>query len=389
MNALFLDLSDGRHLDLVRKITFPFRDPQHLEIPDGAETQVFIEVGFGDNSYGFGWPDAIICVTFADKKLVIFIEAKAGLYVHAAKDFTSRQDGFNSSINGQLTLRYRLAQALRTHKKDSARLREPEGLTLAYGENTPRRLAKPENLRLIVEPFVARASEYLFVAMTDDSLNVWPMVQEKNPRLLPFICDPGYSDCAEPANWSEMRNSWNKHREAFGWIGFQDIEPMVKGGEYFLHAVHFLEAKRKGRAPNPDSGVFRAFHPKRKWETFAIPTLTLRERIKSLLDVILHETNLRYDRGDGSDSVIGPDQRRLLKILPTVGGNEEAAIFLGAKVETSGFPEAVRNRIKEIVTVRKRAFEILPVRHGEYQDSELKELLVDTISRVQEESETR
>jgi hypothetical protein len=113
-----------------------------LSIPDASRIHVIVEADFG-RKYGFGWPDAVVIVeTPTEEKLILFIEAKAGLYQDSALPLAKyKAKGFNSSINGQLSLRYRLAQALKSPQKYGHSLVEPKSLAHAYGEPQPRRLA--------------------------------------------------------------------------------------------------------------------------------------------------------------------------------------------------------------------------------------------------------
>lgn len=73
---------------------------------------VVVEPSFGN--LGFGRPDAAALLKFDDQEdVVIFFEAKRGLYAEAAKLPVGRaRKGFNSTINGQLELNHRLALAL-------------------------------------------------------------------------------------------------------------------------------------------------------------------------------------------------------------------------------------------------------------------------------------
>jgi hypothetical protein len=172
VDSLFLDLqAGGKLVAFLNKIKFPFGDPPHLGLGDDTEVTVIVEAGFGGNRAGFGWPDAVVVATLpSGRKLILFIEAKAGLYADEAADFTARKKGFNSKINGQLSLRFRLARALVSYKKDDRRLVEPDDVARSYGEEAhPRRLAKIDNLRKIVEQdLLADKVEHLFVALTDD-----------------------------------------------------------------------------------------------------------------------------------------------------------------------------------------------------------------------------
>jgi hypothetical protein len=220
VNGLFLDLRDGGGIvDFLRKIEFTFREQTHLDLPDGIEVVVIVEAGFAE----FGWPDAILVATTPNaKKLVFFLEAKAGLYQDEAQDYTNRDAGFNSTINGQFSLRYRLVRALQELSANNCRLVEPQTLADAYGEQNPIRLSKPENMQHIVRSHLVNASDYFFVALTDDEVNVWPGLEANNPKRLPFLaeCTPKPSVPLEAA-WSPERNAWPTYRRNFGWIGFR------------------------------------------------------------------------------------------------------------------------------------------------------------------------
>jgi hypothetical protein len=69
-----------------------------------------------------------------------------------------REPGFNSSINGQLALKYRFAKALEAAAPGNEVIKEPEPLLRAYADrvNDPRRfprgLAKPEIVRDMLAP---------------------------------------------------------------------------------------------------------------------------------------------------------------------------------------------------------------------------------------------
>jgi hypothetical protein len=72
----------------------------------------FVEPGMGQ----FGNPDLIlVCSTdVGAPPYIVIVEAKVVPYLESAMSNTDSmsEQGYNSSINGQLTLRYRLAQAL-------------------------------------------------------------------------------------------------------------------------------------------------------------------------------------------------------------------------------------------------------------------------------------
>jgi hypothetical protein len=134
------------------------------------------------------------------KRLVVFLEAKAGTYRDSAADFTAgRGKGFNSTINGQLTLRFRLAKALAAYEGTADRLVETPAWARAYGEETiPRFLCKEDNLKQIVQRYIIGGAEYYFVSLTNDHENVWrgPAQRIRASALRP-----------ETAGWGRTRSA--------------------------------------------------------------------------------------------------------------------------------------------------------------------------------------
>ena len=186
VNALFLDLQAcGGILDFLRKIEFGFRDRANLDLPDGTEVVVIVEADLRSSArQTLSWWRRLQMGSAG-----FLLEAKVGLYRNEAQDHTERASGFNSKINGQFTLRYRLASALRNYREEQSRLVEPQALASAYGEN-PRRLSKAANLQHIVCPHLLDASSYFFVALTDDAANVWRAIEAEEPALLPYLAEP-------------------------------------------------------------------------------------------------------------------------------------------------------------------------------------------------------
>jgi hypothetical protein len=105
-------------------------------IEDIEDVALVVEVGLAD----FGDPDLlIVCYTNAGTKLVFF-EAKVISYTEsmqstspgASNRWGMAQPGFNSSINGQLTLKYRFAKALSRWDGNSSSIVEDEAIFRAY-----------------------------------------------------------------------------------------------------------------------------------------------------------------------------------------------------------------------------------------------------------------
>ena len=105
---------------------------------------------------GFGDPDImIVCETQDKAPHFVFIEAKVDTYEKAAgSNSKGMVEGYNSKINGQLSLKYRFCKAVEEWK-GKGRIIETESLFQKYkdriGENqkNPRRLAKPQVLELL------------------------------------------------------------------------------------------------------------------------------------------------------------------------------------------------------------------------------------------------
>jgi len=395
VDSLFLDLQAGGNLvAFLNVIEFPFRNPVHLGLFNETEVAVIVEAGFGGNRAGFGWPDAVVVATLpTGRKLVVFIEAKAGLYAHETANFTARKKGFNSKINGQLTLKFRLAQALGDYETGDKRLVEPDNVARAYGEEArPRRLAKIDNLRNIVEPYlVAGKVEYLFVALTDDASNVWTSLGEDS-CMLPFVPKPLQLTADAPDEiWDVARNAWADHKKFFGWVGFNAVEGLIEEGPLFARAKHFLDAKRAARRRGGAAGGATHIRP-RAWTDFAAdsPTILLRDRIRSIIRDAIQGTDLEYDdKPKGSDSVIGTGKRRLVKLLtPLRSKFPDAAVCLGVNAACSGFPEAVvESRRTVMIAINKEEFEIIELRDPDMPDQELKDLIRDTLAGAAVEDE--
>ncbi|MCP4549769.1 MAG: hypothetical protein GY835_25215 [bacterium] len=194
----------------------------------------------------FGDPDLIIVPRIGEKILALFfVEAKVNEYGHSAKlakdPLNMKQRGFNSTIIGQLSLRYRLAKAL-SDWKEEASLVESNGIAQAYannmkdvqtGSHLARSLDKPENLKYLL-PLVQMeslsAAEFMercfFLALTSDSSDPfekkYPLMAEGKPL--------GYDDLSldrkVPHYYQEEGSNTIYSQVAIdrtGWVGWDDI----------------------------------------------------------------------------------------------------------------------------------------------------------------------
>lgn len=83
----------------------------------------------------FGHPDAIFAIKYPERRVVIIVEAKRTDFQSACWPSSRRgQDGFNSKLNGQLELDYRLAIALSEFRTSDSELAEPNAVANCYGD---------------------------------------------------------------------------------------------------------------------------------------------------------------------------------------------------------------------------------------------------------------
>jgi len=97
-----------------------------------------------------------------------------------------------------------------------------------------------------------------------------------------------------------------------------------------------------------------------------------------------------YDQQKGSDSVIGTDNRRLVKLLTPVKEKfPNAAVCLGVNVACLGFTETVsESRETAVIGINNEEFEIIELREGALPDKELKDLIQDVLAGATAENET-
>lgn len=194
-----------------------------------ADMNLIVEIGLAD----FGNPDLmIVCRTKGDDQpYCVFVEAKAICYQFSmGNNSCGMSHGFNSTINGQISLKYRFANALGNPKSDENEIVEPEPLFVAYKEqlrdssHKPRHLRKPEILQLLNDLGLVSINEDRchYVALTwDDAKHAFfadPDV--KKPENMPLVLDEAGKDVYESV------------KPRLGWLGYQNLEKALD-----LHTV--------------------------------------------------------------------------------------------------------------------------------------------------------
>lgn len=197
---------------------------EEIELADGEPIEFcprqmwcMVEPDFGNR--GFGHPDAVIVLENAPQdKIVVLFEAKRGTYYAAMK--SRGEEGFNSSINGQLELNYRLTLALSVFSPKDKVLEETSWISDTRYE-TLRKLKNPNVIEKVVKPISGLGlSSYYHVILTNDRTN--PLMSGSS--ILPELYDE-YNN-----------NRWDDLKSRFGWINYESLrniaENSVEDGQF-------------------------------------------------------------------------------------------------------------------------------------------------------------
>jgi len=170
-----------------------------------------IEPDFGKK--GFGAPDAIIVFENGlEEKIVIIFEGKRTTYSKSSKNPSRRGvRGFNSSINGQLELNYRLTLALSEFSPANQTLNEQPWIS----KTRYAKLRKLKNLNVIenvVQPIAGlNLDSYYHIILTTDRTN--PLIKNNN---LPQLFDKNDYD------------KWDSFKSNFGWINYEILKNIAE-----------------------------------------------------------------------------------------------------------------------------------------------------------------
>lgn len=239
---------------------------------------LMVEPCFGPR--GFGSPDAIACIEFKDAaRVAVFFEAKIATYEGSAISPRCRaKKGYNSTLNGQLELKHRLAVALASF--DGQRLLKDGawvGTTTYRQAGFPRFVVDRGVLQTIV-PKLQRlpAERYLHVAITSDDTN--PFNNKRLQGLWPEIF-------CEDANGKATANIWEQHRDRFGWTNWQACKAILEvlgENSLFLPTYnankHYIDAARSEgagpAAPTAQLADWPADRPRRGVSIIYVPLLS-------------------------------------------------------------------------------------------------------------------
>jgi hypothetical protein len=288
---------------------------------------IVVEVGLAD----FGDPDLlIVCHTSKATKLV-FIEAKVVSYVDSMQSTSpsvgSRwgmtQIGFNSSINGQLSLKYRFARALSQWDGTRPAISESPAVFAGYrsrlndseAKAPGRTLAKPSILNRIFKPLRLHGipeEDCCYVALTwDTASNAFYRSTE-----VPVDCLPVFLNEAGVDTFGDATNR-------VGWIGYRHLNDalgLLNSSEYITAFSTMLDCAEP-------LASYYAENRKGRWATFP-------SQIVNLASQIADEFDDRAQRWAGSYSLLDENRQTVAKIIPN-----DTSVFVGIR---KGDPTSTR-----------------------------------------------
>jgi hypothetical protein len=300
-------------------------------IEDVSDAHLIVEVGLAD----FGDPDLlIVCHTGSGMIHLVFLEAKAQSYTDSmqktkplrAAKWGMEQKGFNSSINGQLTLKYRFANALSLWDGRAAAISESRSLFEAYQgrlNDSPRKspgrsLAKPSILTGIFGRLgLARLPEanchYIALTWDCESKAFFNSPDVSSDYLPVFLGDAG-----------EERFSTMLDR--IGWIGYKQLEDALglsNATEYKAAFTTMLDS------PEPPMSFYAEKKRQGRWETYPSEIIKLGEDLAVALGTV------HIQRLAGSYSMKDENAQTVGKIMPNKG-----SVFIGVREEHTPFCDA-------------------------------------------------
>lgn len=213
-------LSDLRAVNnILQTAQFPEAQMKNNQPPE--EFHAIIEPDFSE----FGRPDAILNVKYEDQRAVIIVEAKRTDFKSSCNKRRG-DDGYNSTMKGQLELDYRLAMALSKFRKGDSELAEPEWvLATDYKGNLkgkPRRLQKSNVLRDVASLFSGEEfGHYYYLVITTDEANP---LDKPGETFLPELFKPESSGIT-----LTFSNCWREFRKQFGWLNYKTMKEFIDG----------------------------------------------------------------------------------------------------------------------------------------------------------------
>jgi hypothetical protein len=252
INALVTELR-GRDIHAATQFleAIVWADGQNREWINNIQSLTFlVEIGLAE----FGSPDLIlVCRTSDEKTFVVFVEVKVVPYAASAiPNRLGMVPGYNSRINGQLSLKYRFSHALSVWPGRMGMLAEPAGLYSAYlqppqlgglsdARSSPRHLARQNVLQILgdFELHDLPIERCHFVAWTHDYMPFWEQRLVLEERLLPLFLFPLPLN-ANNVNELRPEAAWDATRSRVGWIGYGQIHETLRPGADYQKAIRTM-----------------------------------------------------------------------------------------------------------------------------------------------------
>jgi hypothetical protein len=212
------------------------QEPLKLKKEEIEKVDVIIEPDFGNA--GWGHPDVVISmkVKGQNDRKIFFIEAKRDKFEKECKNKEKRgENGFNSSLNGQIELRYCFTRALIEWNNPEQQIEDPDWiLETEYDKdrNSKKRLLKkgPVLDEVIKEYHLKTIFEnYYYIALTQDTTN--PLNNLSND-IQPELFDTIGHDC-----WNALI------QKQIGWFNFGKIEKLIDDFEYTERSLFSVSYK--------------------------------------------------------------------------------------------------------------------------------------------------
>jgi hypothetical protein len=194
---------------------------------DVENSKTIVELGLND----FGDPDIILVTkNEEDEKKFFFIEAKTGSYnENTASNQYGMVQGYNSKINGQISLKYRFVKALENWDGKTTEITESQRIYEVYTKILDDYCQNPRTLKhktiiehiLIPNGFAeANLENSFFIALTSENPEYNPFLDADNIENLPVFLDEN-SD-----------NLWERLKGHVGLIKLEDVKRLGLGAEF-------------------------------------------------------------------------------------------------------------------------------------------------------------
>lgn len=319
--TFLLDMSDNFSKEFIKDFLalIELADRKNIQFSPNS-LKCVVEPDFGNK--GFGHPDGLIILEDQNnKKIVIILEAKRKRYDESDGEPELRgEDGYNSSINGQLELNYCLTIALSNFKPSDQYLEEPDWIlkTPYNGERRNKKKILKNNVvikNIVEEIAYLDIKAYYHLIVSYDKEN--PLLKVDENVHLPEIYSEQYP----------TRNVWGEFKSNFGWINYDKIETIIKHHVIKGKYIDSFDFNKDNLGNAPGTSDSNASYIGKKLSILKQPIRQLSPNIKTLIYDIskcfTNSSDCDIETRKGSIN-IKKDERVIGKIVPLIDG-----VFIG------------------------------------------------------------